>query len=156
MTKSKTKLSILTAMLFALMVLLASPGSTLAQGRGRGHGNGRGPDLHKKCGKFVNCHDASDGRVDGRGPARRAGILRNGIFLPSGVRVRNRDRDVDNDRDRDRDNDNDRSSRHERRIRHRDGDRDRDGDFDRDNFRARNERARLRLAQLRALGRRNR
>jgi hypothetical protein len=25
----------------------------------------------KKCGKFVNCHDARDGRWDGRGPDRR-------------------------------------------------------------------------------------
>ena len=26
----------------------------------------------KKCEKFVNCHDARDGRVDGRGPRRRS------------------------------------------------------------------------------------
>jgi hypothetical protein len=26
------------------------------------------PNYNKKCGKFVNCHDARDGRIDGRGP----------------------------------------------------------------------------------------
>src|SRR6185503_2173668 len=36
-----------------------------AQGRGRGHSN-----EDKKCAKFVNCHDASEGRWDGRGPRR--------------------------------------------------------------------------------------
>jgi hypothetical protein len=26
------------------------------------------PNYNKKCGKFVNCHDARAGRIDGRGP----------------------------------------------------------------------------------------
>ena len=116
MTESKTKLSILTAMLFALIVLLASPATSLAQGRGRGHGNGRGPDLNKKQAKFINGHDARNGRWDGRGPVRRASVLRNGVLVPRGVRVRNRNRDFDNERD------NDRFLRHQLRIRHRDRD----------------------------------
>jgi hypothetical protein len=44
----------------ALMVAIALPSAALGQGRGRGRGD--------KCDKFVNCHDARDGRVDGRGP----------------------------------------------------------------------------------------
>ena len=68
------------------------------RGHGKGHGNGNGNGkgdwsnrldrdrstsiwrnttgrnrnytrhYNKKCGKFVNCHDARDGRIDGRGP----------------------------------------------------------------------------------------
>ncbi len=136
MTKSKTKLSILTAMLFALIVLLASPATSLAQGHGRGHG--RGPDLDKKRAKFINGHDARDGRWDGRGPVRRASVLRNGVLLPRAVRVRNRNHDFDNDD----------LLRRQRRVRNR--------TFDNDNLRIRNERARLRLAQRRAWVRRNR
>ncbi len=138
MTKSKTKLSILTAMLFALIVLLASPATSLAQGHGRGHGNGRGPDLEKKRAKFINGHDARDGRWDGRGPVSRASVLRNGVLLPRAVRVRNRNHDFDNDD----------LLRRQRRVRNR--------TFDNDNLRIRNERARLRLAQRRAWVRRNR
>jgi len=126
MTKSKTKLGILTAMLFALIVLLAAPTTSLAQGRGRGHG--RGPDLDKKRAKFINGHDARNGRWDGRGPVRSRSVLRNGVLLPRSVRVRNRNRDFDNERD------NDRFLRHQLRIRHR------DRDFDEDNFRVRNRR----------------
>jgi hypothetical protein len=51
----------LRVVLLGALVLL--PGAVLAQGRGhefRGFG--------EKCGKFVNCHDARDGRWDGRGP----------------------------------------------------------------------------------------
>jgi hypothetical protein len=46
----------------ALMVAVALPAAAYGQGRGRGRGN------KDKCDKFVNCHDARDGRVDGRGP----------------------------------------------------------------------------------------
>ncbi|HSE33176.1 MAG TPA: hypothetical protein VLA93_16495 [Pyrinomonadaceae bacterium] len=36
-------------------------------GRAKEHGRGDSK-REKKCAKFVNCHDASEGRVDGRGP----------------------------------------------------------------------------------------
>src|SRR5215467_101383 len=52
---------------FVLVLLLALPTISFAQGRG--NGRGAGPNLDKKCAKFVNCHDARDGRWDGRGPA---------------------------------------------------------------------------------------
>jgi hypothetical protein len=88
MNKSKMKVSILTAMLFALMIMVAAP-ATFAQGKGRGHGRGRHSNYDKKCGKFVNCHDARDGRVDGRGPNRN-GSWRDRIYGARGTRVRNR------------------------------------------------------------------
>jgi hypothetical protein len=104
-----TRSLILTAVA-ALLFTVASSSVTLAQGRGhgRGHGNwSNGIDrdrstsiwrnttsrnrnytrhYNKKCGKFVNCHDARAGRIDGRGPrGTRVGnvVLRN--------RFRNRD-----------------------------------------------------------------
>ena len=98
MNKAGKKISILAAMLFALII--AAPATSFAQGNGKGHGRGngqgrgnhdnRGSNHDKKCGKFVNCHDARDGRVDGRGPNRRAGFWRDGVFIPRGTRVRNR------------------------------------------------------------------
>jgi len=136
MTKSKTKLGILTAMLFALIVLLAAPATSLAQGRG----HGRGPDLDKKRAKFINGHDARNGRWDGRGPVRSRSVLRNGVLFPRSVRVRNRNRDFDNDD----------LLRRQRRVRLH------NRVFDNDNLRIRNDRARLRLAQRRAWLRRNR
>ncbi|HEX8138537.1 MAG TPA: hypothetical protein VF544_13295 [Pyrinomonadaceae bacterium] len=47
----------------ALTAAVALPSVALGQGRGRGRGNSG-----DKCDKFINCHDARDGRVDGRGP----------------------------------------------------------------------------------------
>ena len=49
-----------------------------AQGRGHGNANGK---WGNKCGKFVNCHDARDGRWDDRGPRRRA-LMRNRYYSP--------------------------------------------------------------------------
>jgi hypothetical protein len=91
MNQKKTKLSLLTALLFALMIMVAAPATSWAQGNGNGRGrsNGRHRNYDKKCGKFVNCHDARDGRIDGRG--RRRGLTwRNEGFVPRGYRVRNR------------------------------------------------------------------
>ena len=51
-----------------LMLVLTMSADALGQGRGRGRGEGLG----NKCGKFVNCHDARDGRWDGRGPRRNS------------------------------------------------------------------------------------
>lgn len=49
-----------------LLVGVSVPIDVLGQGRGRRAGRG----FDKKCEKFVNCHDARDGRWDGRGPRR--------------------------------------------------------------------------------------
>ena len=62
------------AALVLLLVLSFSPAS--GQGRGRGHGRGGFNGFDRKCGKFVNCHDARDGRWDGRGPRRNHQLRR--------------------------------------------------------------------------------
>lgn len=49
----------------AFLVLIGASYEARAQGRGRGESN-----QDKKCSKFVNCHDASEGRWDARGPRR--------------------------------------------------------------------------------------
>ena len=49
----------------ALLVVIGASYEAQAKGRGRGDSK-----RDKKCAKFVNCHDASEGRVDGRGPRR--------------------------------------------------------------------------------------
>ena len=49
----------------AFLVLISASYEARAQGRGRDESND-----DKKCAKFVNCHDASEGRLDGRGPRR--------------------------------------------------------------------------------------
>ena len=97
MRSSITTRSLLLSAVAALLLTVAIPSATtLAQGKGngKGHGNGNGDwsnrtnrdrstsiwrnttsrnrnytrQYNKKCGKFVNCHDASAGRIDGRGP----------------------------------------------------------------------------------------
>jgi hypothetical protein len=52
----------------ALGLLMMLSVSTDAMGQGRNRRVSRNND--RKCGKFVNCHDARDGRWDGRGPRR--------------------------------------------------------------------------------------
>ena len=78
------------------VIICVATASAFAQGRGRGNGNvfadrdyrgNRGQNWNKKCGKFVNCHDARDGRLDGRGPRRTTGFWRNGNFFPRGSNV---------------------------------------------------------------------
>ena len=87
----------------ALCLAIVCTASTVlfAQGRGRGNGLGRRSDVfgdvdfrrqrgrnqNWKCGKFVNCHDARNGRLDGRGPTRSTGFWRNGIYYPRGSNV---------------------------------------------------------------------
>jgi hypothetical protein len=85
--------SLFGILVLGLMIFVGMSTDAMGQGRGRGRG------LDKKCEKFVNCHDARDGRWDGRGPNRDS-RFRN-IFGRSR-------------RDRDRDD------RWERRRRHRD------------------------------------
>jgi hypothetical protein len=76
----KRSSSLIKAMFLGLILVLAVPTVSFAQGRGRGWGRGRDRHVNKKLGKFINGHDARDGRWDGRGPNRgvRIGdILRN-------------------------------------------------------------------------------
>src|ERR1044072_6400752 len=63
---SKTPLGILVV---GLVLLFGASSDAMAQGRGR-----RDSHFDKKCEKFVNCHDARDGRWDGRGPNRQTGF----------------------------------------------------------------------------------
>ena len=90
----------------ALLTMLSVSSDAMGQGRGR-----RVSRMDKKCAKFVNCHDARDGRVDGRGPDRRRSL--SSIF-----RRNRRDRDIDirnrRERRRDRDFDRDRNWRRRR------------------------------------------
>jgi hypothetical protein len=89
-------------LVLASLFALALPTLATAQGRGRGRGEERQEKqerkerreenksdrkLDRKCAKFVNCHDASDGRRDGKGPDRRSSFER------SAHRYRNRDLD---------------------------------------------------------------
>lgn len=60
--------------LMSMFLLATLPAVTSAQGRGRG----RGQD--KKLYKFVNGHDARDGRWDGRGPRSGQRIPRSAIY----------------------------------------------------------------------------
>jgi len=92
-------------------IVCAASTILFAQGRGRGNGLGRrfdvfgdsdfrrqrGRNQNWKCGKFVNCHDARNGRWDGRGPTRSTGFWRNGIFYPRGSNVGYRRRYSTND-----------------------------------------------------------
>ena len=88
--------------LLLLVMLLTVSYEAMGQGRGR-----RVSQSDKKCAKFVNCHDARDGRWDGRGPRRN-------VSLSDRIWRRHR-------RNRDRDRDFDRITRHRR---NRDYDRD--------------------------------
>jgi hypothetical protein len=66
--KNRQKL-VWAAMLTLLLTLMLPAGAVAGQGqseRGRNHDK-----RDRKCEKFVNCHDASDGRVDGKGPGHR-------------------------------------------------------------------------------------
>jgi hypothetical protein len=69
----------------AFLVLISASYEARAQGRGRDESK-----WDKKCAKFVNCHDASEGRVDGRGPRRGTDSD------DSNWRRSRRDRDSDN------------------------------------------------------------
>ena len=112
-------------MIAALAVLVVVGASFEARGQGRSR---RANGLDKKCAKFVNCHDASEGRLDGRGPRRG-----NDVDIWDWRRSR-RDRDIDRDgsrRRRDRDIDRDGTRRRRGEI-DRDGTWRRRGEIDRD------------------------
>jgi len=87
------------AILFTLIMMVAMPVISFAQGRGNGRGRGRRADLSWKCRVFVNCHDARDGRWDNRGP--RSSRVGSRIWDNNrGRRTRRVDRDGDGDFDR--------------------------------------------------------
>ena len=96
--------------ILVLSLLMVVSVATDAMGQGRGR---RASQLDRKCAKFVNCHDARDGRWDGRGPDRSSDLTN--IFRRS---RRNRDRDSDDirwrRRNRDRDSDHNGRRRHDR------------------------------------------
>jgi len=72
--------------LLAMILLLSIPLYVSAQGRGHGQG------LNKKSAKFVNGHDARDGRFDGRGPRTpTVTTRRNGLGKKSGKFVNGHD-----------------------------------------------------------------
>ena len=93
----------------SLLMIVTVSSDVMAQGRGR-----RASHDDKKCAKFVNCHDARDGRWDGRGPDRDRSDNRFRRHR------RNRDRDFDDiswrrrHRNRDRNFDNNHWRRHRR------------------------------------------
>ena len=93
---SKSLLGIVTV---GLLITFASS-DALGQRRGR-----RVSHSDKKCEKFVNCHDARDGRRDDRGPDRRSRFTnifrrnrRDRDFDDISRRRRSRDRDFEHNR----------------------------------------------------------
>ena len=95
--KHSASKSLFGILVLGLLMTLGLSSDAMGQRRGR-----RVSHLDRKCEKFVNCHDARDGRWDGRGPNRRSGST--DIFRRN---RRHRDRDFDRtsrrDRFRDRD-----------------------------------------------------
>ena len=71
-------------MVASLLLLVALPVTSFAQGRGRGQ--------QKKLDRFVNGHDARDGRWDGRGAQySRRSLIGNVMRQRRSNRFRNRD-----------------------------------------------------------------
>jgi len=63
--KPSTSTNLFGIVAISLLMIFAVSTNANAQGRGR-----RVSQWDKKCSKFVNCHDARDGRWDNRGPRR--------------------------------------------------------------------------------------
>lgn len=107
----------------SLGLLMMLSVTTDAMGQGRNRRVFRNTD--RKCDKFVNCHDARDGRLDGRGPRRDDDRFTLGRIFGRSRRDRDSDRfERRRGSRRDRDGDNDRFERRRRRNR----------DFDRGRF----------------------
>lgn len=104
--KPSTSTNLFGIVVLTLLMIFAVSTDTKAQGRGR-----RAYGLGDKCAKFVNCHDARDGRWDGRGPNRSTRVTN--VF-----RRNRRDRDRDwwerRNRRHNHDRDRDRNWRHRR------------------------------------------
>ena len=75
--KVKARKNLISIAVFALLFMIAMPATALADNWDRGR-RGRDRDregrdwsrYQRKCGKFINCRNARDGRWDGRGPRR--------------------------------------------------------------------------------------
>lgn len=106
--KPSTSTNLFGILVLSLLMIFAVSTDANAQGRGR-----RGSHWDKKCSKFVNCHDASDGRWDGRGPRTSRSRFTN-VFGRS-----RRNRDFDRDRFERRRRNRDRDWEHNRHWRHR-------------------------------------
>ncbi|MBA3356325.1 MAG: hypothetical protein H0U18_10425 [Pyrinomonadaceae bacterium] len=65
----KNRQNLVSIAMLALLLTLALPGTAFADKRDKWQDRDR-DKRDRKCGKFVNCHDARDGRRDGRGPRR--------------------------------------------------------------------------------------
>lgn len=107
MTVKKGKQNLISVVVLGLLLMLATPGTAFGDNRDRNGRNRRGHNNewnkhNRKCGKFVNCHDARAGRRDGRGPRR----------WQANNRWRNRDRARSVWQNRNRSN----SDRHGRRL----------------------------------------
>ena len=95
MRHSKSPTALFSMIILTILLAVVLPTTALGQGRGRGHGRGGiFGNPNNKCGKFVNCHDARDGRLDGRGPR---GTRVGNVLLGRRIRAR-RHRNSDNDR----------------------------------------------------------
>jgi hypothetical protein len=97
----KNRQNLLSVAMLALLLMLALPGIVLADNRDNQRGRDR-DRRDRKCGKFINCHDARDGRWDGRGPRRNWDdrSSRRGRSNDRFDRRRSRFRDRFGDRDR--------------------------------------------------------
>ncbi len=67
---------VMAFLLTALLICTATAASFDHHGKGKGKGKGRGnshqqSNQRKKDDKFVNGHDARNGRLDGRGPKHK-------------------------------------------------------------------------------------
>lgn len=70
MKHSRVKANFFAVALVALLLVLSVPATSLAKDRNHGRDNrdNRSWSRHnRKCGKFVNCHDARNGKWDRRG-----------------------------------------------------------------------------------------
>lgn len=100
--KRLTSRKVFGILVLALLTTLSLSSGAMGQGRGR-----RVSHMDKKCEKFVNCHDARDGRWDGRGPNRRISQTdrifrrnRRDRDFERSRRWRHRDRDFDRQHNR--------------------------------------------------------
>ena len=74
----KNRQNLLSIAMLGLLLALAVPGTALAVKRDRSRD--RDDDKRdRKCAKFVNCHDARDGRAGWQGAAREIGMDETGM-----------------------------------------------------------------------------